>query len=87
MRYRVFERPDGSLAIWRPLTPMLDGEDGAAYLEREAHRAARDPSLAGLPFTDVDEADLPTTRAARNRWRLRGGRVVVDVAQPAQPSR
>jgi hypothetical protein len=78
MLFRVFERPDGSVALWRPgEAQKRAGEDDAAFFEREGWRAEKDPSLAGLDYVDIDRDELPPDRADRDAWRLEGGKVVV----------
>jgi len=50
-----------------------------------ATEAAKDPSLASLPFVDVDEATFPNDRSKRDKWRVQGQSVVVDNAVSDQP--
>lgn len=59
---RVFTTADGSLRVLRAAVDTLDAV------------TARVPSLAGLPFVDVHEDDLPP-RGRRDAWRLVNGRV------------
>lgn len=75
---RVFERLDGTLAIHHPdLLGRMDGESEVDWLTHVFARAVEaQPELDGLPFVDVDPATLPD-RATRDRWRVRGGVVVV----------
>ena len=83
---RVFQNSDGSVRILR-LNPRrseftLDGE------------TAKDRSLLGLPFQDVEEADIPANRVNRDKWRLqqvgnkfvcRLDNTVPDKPHPRQP--
>lgn len=72
MKFRVFQNPDGSVRINRP-NPRLrnDGETDDEFIARiGADTVMKDPSLAGLPFQDVDEADIPADRTDRHKWRL-----------------
>lgn len=75
---RVFERPDGSLAIHHPdPTSRLETESEAEWLTRAfARHLEASPEFDGLPYIDVDPATLPD-RETRARWRLGGGAVVV----------
>ena len=65
---RVFTKPDGAVRILYLVTGTLDAA------------TARDETLAGLPYVDLDVAELPATR--RDAWRVRGGRVIVDDTVP-----
>jgi len=77
MLVRIFEQPDGTLSIIRPNARMREeGEGDQAFIDRIAGAAmAGDSSLAGLPFTDLDESALPQDRTLRNAWRLKDGKV------------
>lgn len=87
MLYRVFEETDGQLRIVKP-NPRLrrPNETDQEMLDRTAAKAVdNDPSLAELPFTDLDERELPANRVQRNKWRRRGASIVVDGAVPDPP--
>ena len=77
MLVRIFERPDGKVSVMRPnLRLRLEGESEQAFIDRIGQATiAGDPSLAGLPFTDMDESTLPQDRSSRNLWRLKDGKV------------
>lgn len=80
---RVFENPDGSVRVMRlNERHRLVGETDAQFFGRET---AKQPELTGLPFVDMDSADLPPNRADRYKWRLQGGRVRVDMTVPDPP--
>lgn len=74
---RVFQNPDGSVRILRlnPRMPHVTLGD----------EAAKDKTLEGLPFVDIDESAIPTDRSERHKWRVQGGSVVVDKAAPERP--
>lgn len=82
---RVYERPDGSVAVVHP-APDHDPED--AFTQT----VERDPSLAGLPYVDLTTDDLPGRHAdcadcgeahsVRNLWSVRAGAIVVDDTLP-----
>ena len=84
MRARVYQPPSGPVRVLRPNPRTRSaGESEAAHLARMAEATeAADPSLAGLPWLDLDDADLPP-RADRARWRLVGGAVVVRAREGA----
>lgn len=69
---RVFVNPDGSLRIMRPnmrywdSTECTDGNFCARVLDEDT---AKDASLFGLSFYDVDISSLPTDRTKRHAWR------------------
>jgi hypothetical protein len=76
---RVFEHPDGTIAIHYPDPHgRLKWEPEADWLARAfARHLEANPAYRGLPFADVDPSSLPADRTARGRWRLVGGQVVV----------
>lgn len=60
---RVYKHPDGRLTIDYPTDQYI----------------GTPKSLEGLPMVEMDSADLPQTRAERNKWRLNGSnQVFVD---------
>lgn len=76
MQVRVFERANGTLAVVRA-APAPPGEQADEWYRRAMLRTAEAlPALAGLPYVDVDERELPA-HAERDQWRLVDGRVVV----------
>jgi hypothetical protein len=80
---RVFQNPDGSVRVMRLNEKhRLLAETDAQFFARET---AKQPELAALPFTDTDAADLPVSRAQRDKWRVTGGRVRVDTTVPDKP--
>ena len=67
---RVFQHLDGSVSVLR-LNPRLtdvtlDGE------------TAKNSSLQGLPFIDVDESQIPIDRGNRHNWRIKDGKIVSE---------
>lgn len=81
MLVRVYQPVSGPARVVYPNWRHLGRDEShAACLARCCARAERaDASLAGLPFIDVDHQDLPD-RASRDRWRVRGTRVVLAEA-------
>jgi len=79
---RVVTRPDGSVAVIHPNEKLRqpDETDEAFIVRVGSSIAAKSPETDGLPFVDIDKADLPSDRSARNKWRLttRAGRQVVE---------
>jgi len=79
MWVRVYQPAFGPCRVLRP-NPRTRGtkESAQAHVARVAPDVEQaDLSLCGLPWVDLDEADLPP-RTDRARWRLRDGAVVVD---------
>ena len=94
VRYRVFKNPDGSVRILIPnmrrWNPMREAAE--VYAQRVCDEdMQKGASLLGLPFMDVDAAELPTSRSTRHKWRMRermGRQVVeVDLTIPDPPGR
>jgi hypothetical protein len=81
MLVRVYQNPDTTVRVVFPNpTQREEGESDADFAARIfAFTEERDPTLAGLPHVDVDEATLPD-RDTRKAWRLQGGVVVADAA-------
>ena len=79
MMYRVFKQVDGTLRIVRPNNRLrrADETDGEFINRIGGAAVGSDPSLVGLPYADIDEADFPQDRAHRDRWRLEGKKIVV----------
>ena len=79
MLVRIFQEPSGKIRIVRPnARTRRDGESDQVFIERvSAEAIANDPSLAGLPFKDIDESAFPSDRKGRDRWRLEGEKIVV----------
>ena len=82
---RVFERPDGTLAVVHPAPEgRRDSETEDVWLARVwAETVEKSSDLAGLPFHDMDDTDLPPRAApcqdgcgeehpVRNLWRMMG---------------
>jgi len=77
MKRRVFQNPDGTVRIMVPNPKrMTDSKEDFDVV------TARDPTLDGLPFQDIDGADIPTDRGLRYKWRLNQGKVKVDPSVP-----
>lgn len=79
--YRIWVLPDGSVTIYTHLR-----SEPEAQARNNAKLAALLP--AGSTFVDVATTEaikalLPANRTERHKWRLRGGRVVVDQSVPA----
>lgn len=72
---RVYQRPDGSVAVVHP-NPALEDDTKAFALTERA-----DPSLVGLLFAEVDTDTLPD-RSTRHRWRLENGAVTLGPEPP-----
>lgn len=92
MKVRVYQPVDGPVRILRlNARRRLDADTDETFLEREAaHAEAADPTLAGLPFVDLDEAEIPTERQrtvgaerfnVRAAWRIVNGRVTIDATR------
>lgn len=80
MRVRLWQRADGFLLINTPARPRREGESWDAYYAEVFDRAeANQPELQGLPHFDLEQSALPRTREHRDYWRLRNGRVVVEL--------
>jgi hypothetical protein len=80
---RVFQNPDGTVRIMRlNERRRRPGETDSQFFARET---AKQPELAGLSFTDVDDTTLPTSRGKRHAWRVMAGRVQEDAAVPDKP--
>lgn len=88
----IFQKPDGSLRIMqlsnRHLTGQrLPGETVAEAVARLAlaEQAKNPQDLADAVPTLVTMANMPADRAKRHKWRLSGGRCVVDDTVPDPP--
>ena len=46
---------------------------------------AKNSSLQGLPFVDVDESTIPANRSQRHKWRVKNGEVKIDPSVPDPP--
>jgi hypothetical protein len=68
---RVWVTPDGSVRVTHPAPDArLDGEDDLAFCRRVfGLTRAADPTLADLPYVDIDPALLPD-RAGRDAWAI-----------------
>ena len=86
---RVFENPDGHLRVLMISPNQRNAnETEAETLERvAADVTANDPSLAGLPYHDMENTDLPPRLQVdahgddyecRNAWRRNGTAVLID---------
>jgi len=82
MRLRVFINTDGSLRIVSPNRGIGISEESAFV-----HAVRADPTLAGLPFVDLDADKLPPDKAKRHAWRLNPARdrIIVDPTVPDLP--
>lgn len=90
MIVRVFQRPDGRVSVlWPNSRNRRQGETDIAQLDRIT---AANPDVAGLPYLDLDPAQLPARTApcagcggqhpTRDQWTISAGRVVVDATRP-----
>lgn len=76
MRVRAYARADGGVTVVYPIRAMLPEETAATFRDDVFGRAeANDVAIAGRPFVDLDDAELPG-RERRDRWRLVDGAVV-----------
>ena len=78
---RVFSNPDGTVRIVHPVSDLqLPGESDDAFIQRVGlHAIGADPTLAGLPFIDVDQAQvLALSRKDRHKWRVDGQTIKID---------
>ena len=87
---RVFQNSDGSVRITRiNLRARLEGIPRLSERNFLDQETTKDPSLAGLPFQDINEADIPANRVNRDKWRLQqvGNKFVcrVDNTVPDKP--
>lgn len=88
-KVRIFENPDGSVRVVH-LNPKrrLENESDADFEARIFARTVEaDPTLDGLPFSDIEVAALPTDRSKRYAWKRQGNAVIVDpsVLPPPHP--
>ena len=73
---RVFYKPDGSIDYM--VLKEAARRPSETYDEHCKRVQATIPALAGLPYDDIDTADLPD-RASRDRWRgSKGQRLRVE---------
>ena len=84
MKVRVYQEPSGNLRIVRinPRLREVDESDDDCFIRIAGMAEAGDSSLQGLSFVDVDEAEIPTDRAERYKWRIQAGKCVVDKTIP-----
>lgn len=86
---RVFTEPSGNVRVLHPNESLRNGgESDDDFINRIGSQAqSRDPSLAGLPFVDVDRADiLALDRSQRHKWRVNpAGRLRVEPTVPDRP--
>ena len=86
---RVFINPDGSLRImhpnirrWNP-SECSEGEFCRKLMDASM---TKDPTLAGLPYYDVDASSIPADRSKRHAWRWADNPgVYVDETVPDPP--
>ena len=85
MKVRVFENPDGSVRVMRLNEKMrLPGESDDAFAARMFPiELAKDVSLVSLASSDVDEVDIPASRADRKNFKRRmvAGKMRVEVVK------
>ena len=86
---RVYQRPDGSLAIVSPAwNDPVNGFGRTPHVTEEqwynwavAHKQPREwVSLGNIPITS-----LPQDRAHRDKWRMLAGRIQPDMTIPNRP--
>jgi len=77
---RVFIKPDGSVRIAHAcMKGKPEGMSDRDWAVEQFERIIQaDASLQGLPFSDVDESELPQDREFRDQWRMKAGKVAVD---------
>ncbi len=78
---RALTAEDGSVMVF------WDEPEDEWYARICARAIEADPTLAGLPFHDALDTDLPD-RASRHAWRVKNGRVHVDptIPKPETPA-
>jgi hypothetical protein len=81
-----YVKPDGTISLLTIAAEYLathwrEGDTATDTVIRCAVMIqAKVPRYAGATVTTVRTQDVPTDRSERSKWRLQGGRVVVDPA-------
>lgn len=88
MKYRAFQAPGGNVRVVHPNPKMrLPEETDDAFIARiGANVVVKDPTLAGLPFVDVQQTAIDgLSRAQRHKWRIQGQTAAIDPTVPDPP--
>lgn len=76
MLCRVYQKPDGSVAVIHPNPRLqLPGESDQAFLDRICAQDAPNSGLETLPYIDMDRDTLPP-RTDRHQWTVDKEKVV-----------
>jgi hypothetical protein len=85
MKVRCWQMPDGSIHVTRPADP-------GGFARAMARHVEVNPDYKGLPYVDLDDAALPPyempcadcgeAHSVRDRWSLKGRKIVVDESVP-----
>ena len=85
MKVRVFENLDGSIRIMKLNEKMRlkDESDDMFAARMFPIEQEKDVSLSGLVFSDIDQIDIPASRADRKNWRrsMRARKMRVEVVK------
>lgn len=77
MRCRVYQKPDGSVAVIHPNPKhKLSSETDDEFVARICAQDAPKSGLDTLPYKDLDTTDLPA-RVDRKDWALENNRMTV----------
>ena len=86
---RVIQQVDGSVIVIHPAMndkTRPDGiPDGLWAQDKINQTINKHPEWQELPFIDCFNTELPTGRQQRHKWRVQGGKVVVDNTIPDLP--
>lgn len=84
MKVRVFQPPGQQVQILILNEKLrLEGESDDDFLNRIAPGEVEKCNLVGLPFADIDKAEVyALDRSKRYAWRLDGKKVKIDNAVP-----
>lgn len=84
MKCIVFERPDGSLAIFHPKQGKReDGESEDDFLARmTVHVKGKVEELRPLLYLFLECSELPQARDNRHSWRMKGKKCIEDSKVP-----
>lgn len=95
MRVRIVSRPDGGISVIRAMRERRTDETENAYYADVFEYHMQSAGWDGLPYLDMDDAELPDRRAVcdnaecpcddhvvRDQWRLTESGIVVDGTVP-----
>jgi hypothetical protein len=85
MKTRIIERADGGISIINLALKDKRVNETMAEFEARAFQSTIDKNLAfqGLPFTDIDDSEIPKDRVDRGSWELKSGKIKVNAAKKA----